>query len=197
MNRYVNASFIGSADSLSQCPPDHGQEVAFAGRSNVGKSSVINTLCGQNKLARISKVPGRTQLLNFFSITDAIRLVDLPGYGYARVSEKMRQHWGRLLEAYLSRRKSLVGLVLVMDIRNPMKPPDLQLLQWCNAAGLPVCILLNKSDKLSRGAGVNVLRDIERQVSEDTVSAIGLFSVLNGTGVDMLRAQLDTWFGLE
>ena len=131
MNPYRSATYMGSANSLCQCPQDHGREVAFSGRSNVGKSSVLNTLCGQNKLARTSKIPGRTRLLNYFRITDAMRLVDLPGYGYARVSESMRQHWGRLMQEYFSSRRSLAGLVLVMDIRNPMKPSDQQMLQWC------------------------------------------------------------------
>ena len=195
MNRYRNTSFICSANSLAQCPGDQGREVAFAGRSNAGKSSVINTLCEQNKLARISKVPGRTQLLNFFSIGDALRIVDLPGYGYAHVPDKMRKHWGRLLNEYLALRRSLAGMVLVMDIRNPMKSTDLQLLQWCDTAGLPVCILLNKSDKLSRGAGITVLRTIERQLAGELIT-IQLFSALKGTGNDSLRTQLDAWLGL-
>ena len=196
MNPYMSATYMGSANSLDQCPQDRGREVAFAGRSNVGKSSVINTLSGQNKLARTSKNPGRTQLLNYFRVTDAMRLVDLPGYGYARVSEKMRQHWGRLLQEYFSSRRSLAGLVLVMDIRNPMKPSDQQMLQWCSSARLPVCILLNKADKLSRGAQANILRQVQRQIPDNMNCSILLFSTLRGEGRDLLREQLNKWFDI-
>lgn len=147
---FRQARFLTSAARFDQCPPDHGREVAFAGRSNAGKSSTINALTGQRSLARTSKTPGRTQLLNFFELDDSLRLVDLPGFGFAKVPAKVRQSWNQTLDRYFRERRSLAGLVLISDIRHPPQPFEEQLLQWCAEAGLPVILLLNKADKLSR-----------------------------------------------
>lgn len=195
MNFFQKTTFLCSAHNLSQCPADEGLEVAFAGRSNVGKSSVINCLTGNNKLARISKTPGRTRLLNFFSVTDDIRLVDLPGYGYARVPQKTREHWGKLLEGYFESRHSLAGLVLIMDIRHPLKPFDQQLLAWCRTAGLPVHVVLNKADKLSRGAGLACRRKVQSELQRQGIS-VQLFSALKRDGVTDLQRSLDRWLAL-
>ena len=183
-----------SVNAFEQLPEDTGKEVAFAGRSNVGKSSVINTITGNRQLARTSKTPGRTQHLNYFGLSGQDRLVDLPGYGYARVSQRVQQHWGKLLDRYFQERKSLVGLVLVMDVRHPLKEYDTQMLDWCNSAGLPVHILLNKSDKLSRGASKSSLHTIRQQINYSNVQ-LQLYSALKRTGIEQARQVLDQWFG--
>jgi len=195
-NRYRAARFLSSANALSQLPPDTGREAAFAGRSNAGKSSALNLLTGQRGLARISKTPGRTQLLNFFQVQPARYLVDLPGYGYARVPEAMRQHWRGLVGRYLRERAALRGLMLVMDARHPLTDLDLQLLKSCAARDLPVHILLTKADKLSRGKAAAVLRLLRGNLAADfpTVSA-QLFSALSGAGAAEARARLDQWLG--
>lgn len=195
MSHYQKTVFLCSAHNLSQCPADTGIEIAFAGRSNVGKSSVINCLTGNRKLARISKTPGRTQLLNFFTITDSTRLVDLPGYGFARVPEKVRRHWGSLLQEYFEKRQSLTGLVLIMDIRHPLKPFDRDMLAWCRSAGLPVHVVLNKADKLSRGAALNCRQAVLKELQAGKIS-VQLFSALKQDGVTELRGILDGWFDI-
>lgn len=182
-----------SVNNLGQLPEDSGKEVAFAGRSNVGKSSVINTITGNRHLARTSKTPGRTQQLNYFGLDGQKRLVDLPGYGYARVSQRVQQHWSKLLDRYFRERRSLVGLVLVMDIRHPLKAYDTQMLEWCDSVGLPVHILLNKSDKLSRGAANACLQMISQQIRYGNVQ-LQLFSALKRTGLEQVRQVLDQWF---
>ena len=182
-----------SVNNFGQLPEDTGKEVAFAGRSNVGKSSVINTITGNHQLARTSKTPGRTQQLNYFGLAGQNRLVDLPGYGYAKVSQHVQQHWGKLLDRYFQERKSLVGLVLVMDIRHPLKAYDTQMLEWCDSASLPVHILLNKSDKLSRGAAKICLQTISQQIKYGNVQS-QLFSALKRTGLEQARLVLDKWF---
>lgn len=189
--------FIRSAHALGQCPEDRGREAAIAGLSNTGKSSVINVLGNNRNLARTSKSPGRTQLLNFFLISDGCRLVDLPGYGYARVPVAVKQHWGKVLQSYFDHRRSLVGLVLVMDVRRPLKPSDEQMLSWCRAAGLPVHILLNKADKLSRSAGRRVLAEVDRKFSVDNGVSVQLFSALTGSGIDGVKEKLSDWFGQD
>ncbi|MGK0335481.1 MAG: GTP-binding protein, partial [Candidatus Azotimanducaceae bacterium] len=145
------ATFLKSAATLQQCPADLGAEVAFCGRSNAGKSSALNCLTDQKKLARTSKTPGRTQLINFFSLSESLRLVDLPGYGYAKVPPKMKAEWQRNLDDYLRGRDSLRGLIQVMDIRHPLREFDKLMLEWSESAELPVHILLTKADKLKRG----------------------------------------------
>ena len=194
-NQYNKAVFLLGAHTLAQCPQDQGVEVAFAGRSNVGKSSVLNAITGIHRLARTSKTPGRTQQLNFFSVGEAQRLVDLPGYGFAKVPEKIKLHWAKVMQDYFETRKSLVGLMLIMDIRHPLKPYDEQMLGWCFNAGLPVHVLLNKADKVSRGAGLKARQILKNKYCNTPFSG-QLFSVLNGTGVEEARAKLDEWLGI-
>jgi len=181
------------AHEIKQLPEDIGTEVAIAGRSNAGKSSVLNVITANSKLARISKTPGRTQQMNIFVLDDGRRLVDLPGYGYAKVPVAMRKHWGITLNKYFQGRSALSGLVLIMDIRHPLKPEDQQMLDWSLEVGLPTHILLNKSDKLSRGAGTALLQQIKGRINNDLVS-IQLFSALKKTGAEEARAVLDQWF---
>ncbi|VAW65945.1 GTP-binding protein EngB, partial [hydrothermal vent metagenome] len=150
VNYYRRASFLTSASQPSQFPEHAMLEVGFAGRSNAGKSSAINTLCDQKALARISKTPGRTQLINFFPFDDERCLVDLPGYGYAKVPEKMRREWQKLMESYLGERQQLRGLIIIMDIRHPLKDYDVQMLEWCEDMNTPAHILLTKADKLKK-----------------------------------------------
>ncbi len=195
---YHQARFLTSAAHLDQCPPDDGIEVAFAGRSNAGKSSAINALCQQKALARTSKTPGRTQLINFFALDDHRFLVDLPGYGYAKVAEAVKNQWQRELAAYLEQRRALRGLILLMDVRHPMKAFDQQLLEWGCHIGLPVHILLTKADKLKRGAANNSLLKVRQATGrmEGRITA-QLFSALKHQGIDQAHRQLDQWFGLE
>ena len=194
---YNSARFLISAAKINQCPADTGREVAFAGRSNAGKSSAINTLTQQTQLARTSKTPGRTQLINFFSLSEEnCKLVDLPGYGYAKVPMALKQHWQKHLEAYLQQRESLQGVVLVMDIRHPMKEFDEMIVQWCQATGMPLHVLLTKSDKLKRGPAQSTLLQIRKELSArlgDQVS-VQTFSALKRAGVEQLAQQLDHWF---
>ena len=191
---YRAARFLTSAAKLAQCPPDSGWEVAFAGRSNAGKSSAINSLTGNRKLARTSRTPGRTQLINFFELSDSQRLVDLPGYGFAKVPQAVKQAWTRQLENYLQRRQSLRGLVLMMDARHPLQPFDQQMLDWAVQAAMPVHILLTKADKLKKGPAKNTLLKVRTQLAEhgDLVT-VQLFSALKHTGHDQLIEVLDAW----
>ncbi|WP_417549627.1 ribosome biogenesis GTP-binding protein YihA/YsxC [Methylophaga sp.] len=195
---YRSAHYTVSATQLSQLPPDLGYEVAFAGRSNAGKSSAINTITGIKALARISKTPGRTQMINFFHLDDERALVDLPGYGYAKVPEKMKLKWQATLSKYLETRQSLRGLMLMMDIRHPLKNFDLQMLGWAKQAELPIHILLTKSDKLGRGAGGNALQQVRKELKEAGLEAsVQLFSSLNHQGRDEAIQVLDEWFELS
>jgi len=193
---YQTAQYMISAPTLAQCPPETGAEVAFAGRSNAGKSSSINTLTQNSRLARTSKTPGRTQLINFFSLhkgTDQ-RLVDLPGYGFAKVPEKVKLEWQRHLSEYLLQRQSLRGIVLVMDIRHPLTEFDQMMLQWADEVNKPVHILLTKSDKLKRGAAKNALQQVRSALQEwQDLVTIQMFSSLKKDGVDQLRKKLDEW----
>jgi len=193
---YNLARFETSAARLDQCPPDDGAEVAFAGRSNAGKSSAINALTAQAALARTSKTPGRTQLINFFRLNiEGIRLVDLPGYGYAKVPIALKQHWQQHLDLYLQHRESLRGVVLVMDIRHPMKAFDEMMVQWCQVSQLPLHVLLTKEDKLKRGPAKSTQLQISKHLKErlgDKVS-VQTFSALKKTGVEQLRERIDSW----
>ncbi len=192
------ASFLISAAKVDQCPFDSGLEVAFAGRSNAGKSSALNTLTHAN-LARTSKTPGRTQLLNFFSLDEERRLVDLPGYGYAKVPIPLKQHWQEHLEAYLSSRNSLSGVVLMMDIRHPLTEFDRLMLDWAQASSMPLHILLTKADKLAFGAQKNALLKVQREIRQswgDTAS-IQLFSAPKRQGVEDAQRVLAGWLGLD
>ena len=191
---YRLAEFLTSASKVTQCPPDQGWEVAFAGRSNAGKSSAINTLTGNKKLARTSKTPGRTQLLNFFSLTEKQRLVDLPGYGFAKVPKAVKQAWIKQLEGYLARRESLRGLILLMDSRHPMQPFDEQMLSWAITASMPVHILLTKSDKLKKGPAKAAMLKIRAQLKEhEDLISVQLFSALKHTGREELITVLNAW----
>ncbi len=195
---YHQARFLKSANRLDQLPPDTGLEVAFAGRSNAGKSSALNAITGQKSLARTSKTPGRTQLINLFPISDAMALVDLPGYGYAKVPEKIRAHWRQVMPDYLSRRKALRGVMLIMDIRHPLRDFDRQMLQWTGESGLPVHVLLSKADKLKRGAAMQALLAVRRELEKHYPGAtVQLFSAPNRQGVDEAHAVLDQWFGVR
>ena len=191
---FQSAVYSTSASKLEQCPPDSGFEVAFIGRSNAGKSSAINVLTGQTRLARTSKTPGRTQLLNFFSVGENRYLVDLPGFGYAKVPIEMRNKWQQQLERYLRQRQSLRGLVLLMDIRHPFKDSDRMMLDWCVDAEVPLHILLTKTDKLKQGAAKAVLLQSRKEVQEHAeLVSVQLFSSLNGLGVEELREKLRFW----
>ncbi len=190
-NSYHNTVYLHSAHRLAQLPADAGREAVFAGRSNAGKSSVINALAGQKKLARTSRQPGRTRQINFFAVDHDTRLVDLPGYGYARAPGSLRQHWGQLINAYLERRRCLAGLILIVDIRRCLTEPDVQMLDWCENKNLPAHILLNKADKLSRSAGRQALATVARDLGENT--GVQLFSAAKKQGLDELCGVLDEW----
>ncbi len=194
---FTKAQFMQSAPTLGECPDDVGSEVAFAGRSNAGKSSAINVLTRQGKLARTSKTPGRTQLINFFSLTDSSRLVDLPGYGYARVPKALKQRWDQHLAEYLQQRQSLKGLVLVMDVRHPLQDFDKQMLMWAAESTMPVHILLTKADKLKRGPALNTVQMVRRELDGNLAEAgvtVQLFSALKRTGVEELEKHLYEWY---
>jgi len=199
--KFQSAEFITSAPSLKQCPDDIGCEVAFAGRSNAGKSSAINTLTRNKNLARTSKTPGRTQMINFFQLGEAQRLVDLPGYGYAKVPVAMKAQWDRHMAEYLQARKSLGGLILLMDIRHPLQDYDRQMLNWAAQAGLPVHILLTKSDKLKRGPAQSTLLKVEGFLREMdpgiTLLTVQTFSSLKKLGLPELEAQLNHWLSAD
>jgi len=187
------AKFVTSAHTPEQWMPDFGAEVAFAGRSNVGKSSAINSITARRGLARTSKTPGRTQQIVFFSLTDSRRLVDLPGYGFANVPLKLREHWGQTIEQYLSTRESLRGLVVPMDIRRPLMPLDQQLVGWCQAAGLSYHILLTKADKLSKSRANGALQKLRHDLRDSELMTAQLFSATNKTGVDQARGVVARW----
>ena len=189
--RFDAASFLTSAANLNQCPADEGAEVAFCGRSNAGKSSAINALSRQKSLARTSKTPGRTQLINFFSLDDAFRLVDLPGYGYARVPMAVKDHWHKHLDEYLRNRWCLRGIVLLEDIRHPIKEFDKMIINWSVEVSLPLHILLTKADKLKRGAQQNTLLGLTRQLPEKIT--VQVFSATKKLGLDALETKLEEW----
>ncbi len=194
MNRYQNVEFLISAAKLSQLPEDAGYEVAFAGRSNAGKSSTLNALCCQKSLAKISKTPGRTQLINVFEYDEQRRLIDLPGYGYAKVSVAIKERWQKTLNLYLEKRECLQGVVLVMDIRHPLKDYDQMLIEWSVASGLQLHILLNKSDKLKRGPAKATLLQVQKELSYYPNCTVQLFSATHKIGMDELDKQLQQWF---
>ncbi len=195
---YQQARFIQSATTQNTLPAELGFEVAFAGRSNAGKSSSLNRLCQQKALARVSKTPGRTQLINFFAIPEGRYLVDLPGYGYAKVPEKVKKIWQAFIESYLSKRFTLRGLVLIMDIRRPMRDYDKVMLSWAQSRNLSVHILLNKSDKLKRGKAKSSLLKARKELTDYTNPvSIQMFSALKGDGVEELRSKLDSWLYSE
>ena len=184
-----------SAPTMAELPADTGIEVAFIGRSNAGKSSAMNTITGIKGLARTSKTPGRTQTMNLFRLDDTRRLVDLPGYGYAKVPLAVKQRWQRVLHDYLERRASLAGLVLVMDIRHPLKETDQQYIEWATLAEVPVHILLTKADKLTRGAAVSTLQQVRNALQRyGTLVTSQIFSSHDRSGLEEAVLQLDSWF---
>lgn len=190
-HRYHGAGYLCSAHRLSQLPPDNGKEIAFVGRSNAGKSSVINALTRQKGLARTSRQPGRTRQINFFTLGADTRLADLPGYGYARVPGALKQHWVELINAYLERRRALVGLILIVDIRRALTERDSQMLRWCEAKSLPAHVLLNKADKLSRGAAGQAFLAVEKSMAKG--NTVQLFSATKKRGIDELTQVMDAW----
>ncbi len=198
MNPYYHrAVYLTSAAEISQTPPDEGYEVAFAGRSNAGKSSAINTLCQQKSLARTSKTPGRTRLLNFFELDESRRLVDLPGYGYAKVAMAVKNQWQKSLAQYMEERRCLKGLILLMDCRHPIPDFDRQMLDWNVQNGFPTHILLTKSDKLKKGPASSALLKMRREIeSYGGAVTVQLFSSLKRQGIDEVHRVLDGWFEL-
>ncbi len=192
---YQLTHFVTSAPDIRHLPADSGIEVAFAGRSNAGKSSALNTLTNQKNLARTSKTPGRTQLINLFQVAEGKRLVDLPGYGYAEVPEEMKRKWQHALGEYLQMRRCLQGLVVLMDIRHPMKDLDQQMIEWAVDCNIPVLVLLTKADKLASGARkkqLNMVREAAIAFNGDV--DVEIFSSLKKMGVDKLKNKLDSWF---
>jgi len=190
-NPFRSAHFVLSAAEPHQLPSDAGAEIAFAGRSNAGKSSALNAICDQSGLARTSKTPGRTQLLNVFALDEDRRLVDLPGYGYAKVPEAMREKWRKVIDAYLRERQSLRGVVLIMDSRHPLKEFDRQLLAYCHDIGMACHVLLTKADKLSRSEGLRTLAGVRKEcVAQGWGATAQLFSAMAKTGLDEARSTL-------
>lgn len=193
MSQYPDAKFLLSANEPRQFVPDEGSEVAVAGRSNAGKSSAINVIVNRRQFARTSKTPGRTQLINFFELAAGRRLVDLPGYGFARVSAGTRAHWGDLLQRYFEQRGSLKGLLLVVDIRRGPGDYDLQLLALAQSVAVPVHVLLTKADKLKRGQAATALLAARKQLGD--VASAQLFSATSRDGLDEARRQLEAFLG--
>lgn len=192
---YQKTHFITSAPDIRHLPEDEGIEVAFAGRSNAGKSSALNRLTNQRSLAKTSKTPGRTQLINLFKVDENCHIVDLPGYGFAQVPIELKKKWQKSLGEYLQKRECLKGLVVLMDIRHPMKDLDQQLIYWAVDQAIPVQVLLTKADKLKSGARqTQVLKIREASLEFGGEVAVDAFSSLKGIGVDLLRVKLDTWF---
>ncbi len=196
-SNYRQATFLTSVPRVGLAPNDEGLEVAFAGRSNAGKSSALNAITSQKSLARISKTPGRTQQLNFFKIDDNRRLVDLPGYGYAKVPARIKQQWQQAMEHYFQKRRSLCGIFLLMDIRNPLTEFDRQMIEWCQHCKRPLHIALTKSDKLKFGAAKNSLLQVSRTLeSEQLKASVQLFSATKKVGIDDAHKILDFWLHL-
>ena len=191
--KFDQTCFQTSAATLEDCPADSAAEVAFAGRSNAGKSSAVNVITSLPQLARTSKTPGRTQLINFFFIEEGKYLVDLPGYGYAKVPLERRDKWQFELEKYLRQRKALVGLILLSDIRHPLKKFDRMMIEWAAQANLPLHLLLTKADKLKRGATQKTLLKVEKELTVFDNVSVQLFSALRNIGVDPVRKVLTQW----
>ncbi|NBB93744.1 MAG: YihA family ribosome biogenesis GTP-binding protein [Gammaproteobacteria bacterium] len=185
------AQYLISVHNRSQLPPDVGAEVAIAGRSNAGKSSLINRLCGQKSLARTSRTPGRTRQLVFFRLDETRHLVDLPGYGFARVGGDLKRHWKGLIQGYLERRRALAGLLIVMDVRHPLKPGDVDLANWAADRGLPLHLVLTKADKLGRGKQNEAMMQVRKAV--DANVGVQLFSAVTGQGLEPLEQVMADW----
>jgi len=189
MSHYPEARFIKSADAPGQFVSDSGAEVAFAGRSNAGKSSAINVIVNRRQFARTSKTPGRTRLVNFFSLGDDRRLVDLPGYGFAKVADRMRNHWADLMAEYFETRQSLSGMFLIVDIRRLLTDYDRQMLNFADSVGLPTHVLLTKTDKLKRGQAAKALLEVRRDLSD--TATVQHFSALSRLGEEEARLKLE------
>ncbi len=196
MSQLFNQSqYLVSAYRYDQLPEDVGQEIAFVGRSNAGKSTTINALTNHKGLAKVSKTPGRTQLFNCFEFAPGRRLIDLPGYGYAKVPEKMRKHWQKEIDYYLMNRNSLIGVVVIMDIRHPMKDFDKQMIHWAHQSGLYSHVLLNKADKLSRSQMAKAIQATEKTIATiSETTTCQAFSALRREGADILSATISPWF---
>jgi GTP-binding protein len=195
---YQKAFYFKSAHNLKQLPPDLGFEVAFAGRSNAGKSSAINAITGQKSLARTSKTPGRTQQIIFFQLDEEHHLVDLPGYGFAKVPLSIKQHWQQTLERYLHTRRCLRGLILMMDVRHPLMDFDVSMLDWCLYSNMPVHILLTKADKLSNSKASLSLQKVRQHLATLSENmSVQLFSALKRRGIEEAQRQLDQWLEIE
>ena len=194
VNPFRGARYVLSAHQLHQLPPDKGVEIAIAGRSNAGKSSAINALTDQKSLARTSKTPGRTQQIVIFEVDVDRRIADLPGYGYAKVSRSLKEHWQSVMQDYFEQRQCLKGVVLVMDIRHPLKPFDAQMLAWCHAAAVPCHVLLTKADKFKRGPAQSTLLKVKNEMPGD--GSVQVFSAKNHQGLDKLVGHLCAWFGI-
>lgn len=192
VNPFRVARYVLNAHELKQLPADEGIEVAIAGRSNAGKSSAINTFTDQKALARTSKTPGRTQQIVIFELDEQRRIADLPGYGYAKVPLKLKAHWRHIMQRYFQTRKSLRGVVLVMDIRHPLREFDQQMLAWCEAANTPCHILLTKADKLKRGPAQSTLLQVRRKLPP--VASVQVFSSSKKTGLEELVDKLSDWY---
>lgn len=191
---FRRAKYAASATTLAQLPADRGCEVAFIGRSNAGKSSALNSISGIKNLARVSKTPGRTQMINFFNLDQTLRLVDLPGYGYANVPRMLQQRWSKTVDDYLQTRQSLCGLVLVMDIRHPLRELDQKLIAWTLQCGIPLHVLLTKSDKLSKQAARNTLNKVTQTLQAQSADvSVQIFSSHDRTGLETAREQLMRW----
>jgi len=200
MPLFQQAVFLTTVAHLRDLPQDSVREVAFAGRSNAGKSSAINTLAGRVRLAYVSKTPGRTQHLNYFTLSDGKYFVDLPGYGYAKAPEAIRSQWEGLIGPYLSKREQLAGLVVIMDIRRPLTDLDLRLIDWFRPTGRPIHVLLSKSDKLSRQEQTKALRSVKAELAtwgDAELYSVQLFSSLKKTGVEEAETVLAGWLGIE
>ena len=194
-NPFRIATYVLNAHELKQLPADQGIEVAIAGRSNAGKSSAINTLTDQKSLARTSKIPGRTQQIVIFELDENRRIADLPGYGYAKVPLKLKEHWRKVMARYFQTRKCLHGVVLVMDIRHPMREFDQQMLSWCESAGTPCHILLTKADKLKRGPAQSTLLKVRRDLP--AIASVQVFSSASKEGLGELVDKLSEWYEYE
>jgi len=195
---YASASFVTSAPDITKLPPDTGIEIAFAGRSNAGKSSALNTLTRQKSLARTSKTPGRTQLINVFELDSGERLIDLPGYGFAKVPMAVKEKWQKALAEYLQKRDSLKGIVVLMDIRHPFRETDQELIYWAADCGIPVLALLTKADKLKQGPRKStVLQARQAAIAFHGDVQVEAFSSLKRIGVEQLENKLNEWFGSQ
>ena len=197
-NPFREARYLMGAAKLSQLPPDEGVEVALAGRSNAGKSTALNAITEQKNLAKTSKTPGRTQLINLFRLDDDSRITDLPGYGFAKVSKSVKEQWQKTLSTYLQKRNCLQALVIFMDIRHPMKETDKQMIQWAVSAELPVHVVLSKADKLKSGARKTALMGVNKhlaRISETITSQV--FSATHKIGLEEIIDQLKTWYGFH